>query len=82
MTSTIMPWATCHMPMPDFEAVARDIRNRASHHVGAATTETRLFSEFFMTSELVVKKHGSCSRGIHSSQRVAARIICFGPFIL
>jgi hypothetical protein len=35
-----------HMPMPDFEALARDIQNRASHGVGAATTETRHFREF------------------------------------
>jgi hypothetical protein len=44
------------MPMPDFEAsLARDIQNRASHHVGAATTETWHFRELFGTSVLVVK---------------------------
>ncbi len=31
------------MPMPDFEALARDIQNRASRRVGAATTETGHF---------------------------------------
>jgi len=45
-----------HMPMPDFKALARDIQNRASHRVGAATTETRHFREFFGTSVLVVEK--------------------------
>ena len=45
-----------HMSMPAFEALARDLQNRASHHVGAATTETRHFREFFGTSVLVVKK--------------------------
>jgi hypothetical protein len=42
--------------MPDFEALARDIQNRASRRVGAATTETRHFREFFGTSVLVVEK--------------------------
>ena len=42
--------------MPDFKALARDIQNRASHHVGTATTEARHFREFFGTSVLVVKK--------------------------
>ncbi len=44
--------------MPDFEALARDIQNRASHRVGTATTEARYFREFFgtRTSVLVVKK--------------------------
>ncbi len=32
-------YAPGHMPVPDFEALARDIQNRASHRVGAATTE-------------------------------------------
>jgi hypothetical protein len=41
--------------MPDFEALARDIQNRASHRVGAATTETWHFRELFGTSVLVVK---------------------------
>ena len=49
-------YAPGHMPVPDFEALARDIQNRASHHVGAATTETRHFREFFGTSVLVVEK--------------------------
>ena len=75
-------YAPGHMPMPDFEALARDIQNRASRRVGAATTETGHFRQFFGTSVLVVKKHGSCSRGTPSSQRVAARSTCFGPFIL
>jgi hypothetical protein len=42
--------------MPDFEALARDIQNRASRHVGTATTEARHFNEFFGTSVLVVEK--------------------------
>jgi hypothetical protein len=42
--------------MPDFEALARDIQNRASHRVGTATTEARHFHEFFGTSVLVVEK--------------------------
>jgi hypothetical protein len=42
--------------MPDFEALARNIQNRASRHVGTATTEARHFHEFFGTSLLVVKK--------------------------
>jgi hypothetical protein len=33
-------YALGHMPMPDFEALARDIKNRASHRVCAVTTET------------------------------------------
>ena len=37
------------MPMPDFEALARDIQNRASRRVGAATTETGHFRQFFGT---------------------------------
>ena len=45
-----------HMPMPDFEALARNLQNRASHCVSAATMETRHFREFFGTSVLVVKK--------------------------
>jgi hypothetical protein len=49
-------YAPGHMPMPDFEALARDIQNRASRRVGAATTETRHFREFFGTSVLVVEK--------------------------
>jgi len=49
-------YAPGHMPMPDFKALARDIQNRASRHVGAATMETRHFREFFGTSVLVVKK--------------------------
>ena len=49
-------YALGHMPVPDFEALARDIQNRASHRVGAATTETRHFREFFGTSVLVVEK--------------------------
>ncbi len=44
------------MPMPDFEALARDIQNRASHRVGVATMETRHFWEFFGMSMLIVKK--------------------------
>jgi hypothetical protein len=47
-------YAPGHMPMPDFEALARDIQNRASCRGGAATTETRHFREFFGTSVLVV----------------------------
>ncbi len=49
-------YAPGHMPMPDFEALARDIQNRASRCVGAATTETRHFREFFGTSVLIVEK--------------------------
>jgi hypothetical protein len=52
----INEYAPGHMPMPDFEASAREIQNRASHRVGAATTETRHFREFFGTSVLVVEK--------------------------
>ena len=49
-------YAPGHMPMPDFEALARYIQNRASHRVGAVTTETRHFREFFGTSALIVEK--------------------------
>jgi hypothetical protein len=49
-------YAPGHMPVPDFEALAWDIQNRASHRVGAATTEVRHFREFFGTSVLVVEK--------------------------
>jgi hypothetical protein len=49
-------YAPGHMLMPDFEALAQDIQNRASHCVGVATTETRHFQEFCGTSVLVVKK--------------------------
>jgi hypothetical protein len=73
------------MPMPDFEALARDIQNRASQRVGAATTEKQHFREIFGTSMLVCsssKKYGRCLKGTPSSQWVATRSICFGPFIL
>jgi len=49
-------YAPGHMPMPDFEALARDIQNWASHLVGTTTTEKRHFREFFETSVLVVEK--------------------------
>jgi hypothetical protein len=49
-------YAPGHMPMPDFKALARDIQNQASRRVGAVTTETRHFREFFGTSVLVVEK--------------------------
>jgi hypothetical protein len=49
-------YAPGHMPMPDFKALARDIQNRASRRVGAATTETWHFHEFFGMSVLVVEK--------------------------
>ncbi len=49
-------YAPGHMPMPDFEVLARNIQNRASRCVGVATTETRHFREFFGTSVLVVEK--------------------------
>ena len=42
--------------MPDFNALALDIQNRASRHVGTATTEARHFREFFGTSVLVAVK--------------------------
>jgi hypothetical protein len=48
-------YAPGNMPMPDFEALARDIQNRASCRVGLATTETRHFGKFFGTSVLVVE---------------------------
>ena len=44
--------------MSDFEALARDIKNRASRCVGSARTEARHFREFFGTGVLAVKKHG------------------------
>ena len=47
-------YAPGHMPMPDFEALARDIQNRASCRGSVATTETRHFREFFGTSVLFV----------------------------
>jgi hypothetical protein len=49
-------YAPSNMPIPDFEALARDIQNRVSRHVGAATMETRHFREFFGTSVLVVER--------------------------
>jgi len=49
-------YAPGNMPVLDFEALAREIQNRASHRVRAATTETRYFREFFGTSVLVIKK--------------------------
>jgi hypothetical protein len=42
--------------MPDFKALARDIQNRVSLRVGAATIEKRHFREFFGTSVLVIEK--------------------------
>ncbi len=42
--------------MPDFEALARDIQNRALRRVGMAMAEARHFGEFFGTSVLIVKK--------------------------
>ena len=74
-------YAPGHMPMPDFEALARDIQNRASDRVGAAATETRHFREFFGTSVLVVKKEwemlerdpllpeGCCPKHLHGVVR-------------
>ena len=54
MTTTAnMTRTTCP---PDFEALARDIQNGASHRVGAATMETQHFREFFGMSVLVVEK--------------------------
>ena len=49
-------WCLGHMPMPDFEALARVIQNRASHRVGAAMTETQHFREFFGMSVLCIEK--------------------------
>jgi len=49
-------YAPGHMPMPDFEALAQDIQNRASHRVSAATSVKRHFREFFGTSVLVLEK--------------------------
>ena len=49
-------YAPGYMPVLDFEALARDIQNRASHRVGTAMTEARHFREFFGTSVLVVEK--------------------------
>ncbi len=65
--------------MPD-KALARDIQNRASCHVGMTTTEMRHFREFLGTSVLLLINYGSCSRGTPSSQRVATQSICFGLF--
>jgi hypothetical protein len=45
-----------HGSAPDFEAAARDIQNRASKPVGATSSETRHFREFFKTSSLVIDK--------------------------
>jgi hypothetical protein len=45
-----------HGGAPDFEAAARNIQNRASKPVGAASSEKRHFREFFGTSLLVVDK--------------------------
>ncbi len=49
-------YAPGHMHMPDFKALARDIQNQASHHVGVVTMGTRHFREFFGTSVLIIKK--------------------------
>ena len=49
-------YAPGHMPMPDFEALARDIQNRVSRRVGAAMTETRHFREFFAMSVLIIER--------------------------
>jgi hypothetical protein len=49
-------YAPGHMPIPDFEALAWDIQNRVSCHVGAAATETRHFRECFGTSVYIVKR--------------------------
>jgi len=49
-------YAPGHMPMPDCKALARDIQNWASCHVGLATIKTRHFREFFGTNVLVVEK--------------------------
>ena len=75
-------YAPSHMPMPDFEALARDIQNRASHHVGAATTETRHFREFFGMSILVVKKTWELLERDSLLPEGAGRSTCFGHFIL
>ena len=39
-------YALDHMPMPDFKALARDIQNPASCHIGTATTKMWHFREF------------------------------------
>jgi hypothetical protein len=49
-------YAPGHMPVPDFEAFAWNIQNRASCCVGVAMTKTRHFREFFGTSVLIVEK--------------------------
>jgi hypothetical protein len=42
--------------MPDFEALAQDIQNRAYHRVRTVTTEVRHLHEFFGTSVLAIEK--------------------------
>ena len=69
--------------VPDYEALARNIQNRASRHVGTATLEVRHFHEFFGTRVLVVKKiRDLLKRDSPSPPRRAAQSICFGPSIL
>ena len=72
-------YAPGHMPMPDFEALARDIQNRVSRRVGAAMTETRTCGNFSRRACSSSKEYGSCLTGTPSSQRVVAQSTCFGP---
>ena len=43
-------------PLPDFNALARDIQNRETHCMGTDAMEARHFREFFGTSLVVVEK--------------------------
>ena len=70
--------------MPDFEAAARDIQNKASHRVGMATSEGRgHFHEFFRTSVHTVEILRDLLLILRDNllpERVAAQSICFGGF--
>jgi hypothetical protein len=69
-----------HMPMPDFEALAWDIQNRASCCVGAATMETRHFCDFFGTSVLVAKINmGVAQEGLLPPREWPPKTSALGP---
>jgi hypothetical protein len=61
--------------LPDFPAIARDIQNRAKHHVGFGLTKARLFRKFLGTSMRVVELlWSSLSRAIISPTTAAPSI--------
>ena len=72
-------YAPGHMPMPDFEALARDIQNRASRRVGVAMTETRHFREFRNERARCRKNMGVAREGLHPPRGWPPEAPALGP---